>query len=97
MLLRAHSDAPYLSRPNSGSVAGGYQFQFLGNLNGPNAFNRPILTFSTLIPVIVASATEAEYAAVYANCILAYVARLKIWGILSPPPQSLQTTNAQLT
>ena len=69
MLLRAHSDASYLSRPNSGSVAGGYHY--LGNRQNNHAFNHPILTFSTLIPVIVASATEAEYALVYANCVLA--------------------------
>ena len=55
------------------SVAEGYQF--LGNINDPNSFNHPILAFSTLTPVIVAPATEAEYAAVCANCILAYVAR----------------------
>ena len=51
------------------------------------AFNHPVITFSTLAPVIAASATEAEYAAVYANCILAYDVRrtLKNMGYPQPP------------
>ncbi len=65
MLLLAHSDASYLSRPNSGSVAGG--FHFLGKIKDPTFFNAPIFCVSTLIPVIVAAVSEAEYAAVFGN------------------------------
>ena len=92
MLLRAHSDASFLSRPNSGSVAGGYQY--LGNRQNNHAFNHPILTFSTLIPVIVASATEAEYAAVYANCVLACDVRRTLANMGYPqPPTPILTDN----
>jgi hypothetical protein len=65
MLLLAHSDASYLSRPHSGSVAGG--FHFLGKVHDPTFFNAPIFCVSTLIPVIVAAVSEAEYAAVFGN------------------------------
>ena len=46
------------------------------------------MAFSTLISVIVASATEAEYAAVYANCTLACDVRrtLENTGYPQPPP-----------
>jgi hypothetical protein len=85
MLLLAHSDASYLSRTNSGSVAGG--FHFLGKENDPTFFNGPIFCVSTLIPVIVAAVSEAEYAAVFGNaqyacderCILASL------GYTQPP------------
>ena len=64
MLLRIHSDASYLSRPKSGSVADG--FHYLGDPD-PNSLNAPVLCHSTLIPVVVGAVSEAEYAAVYAN------------------------------
>ena len=64
MLLRIHSDASYLSRPKSGSVAGG--FHYLGNPDH-NSLNAPVLCHSTLIPVVVGAVSEAEYAAAYAN------------------------------
>ena len=64
MLLRIHSDGSYLSRPKSGSVAGG--FHFLGDAD-PTLLNAPVLCHSTLIPVVVGAVSEAEYAAVYAN------------------------------
>ena len=92
MLLCAHFDASCLSRPNSGSVTGGYHY--LGNRQNPTVFNHPILTFSTLIPVIVASATEAEYAAVYANCVLACDVRRTLANMGYPqPPTPILTDN----
>ena len=85
MLLLAHSDASYLSRANSGSVAGG--FHFLGKENGPTFFNAPIFCVSTLIPVIVAAVSEAEYAAVFGNAQYACDERsiLASLGYIQPP------------
>ena len=78
--------------PNSGSVAGGYHY--LGNRQNPTVLNHPILTFSTLIPAIVASATEAEYAAVYANCVLACDVRRTLANMGYPqPPTPILTDN----
>ena len=82
VLLRARSGVSYLSRPNSGSVAGG--FQFLGDINGPTTFNHPVITISTHTPVIVASGTEAEYAATYVNCILACDVRRALKNLGDP-------------
>ena len=93
MLLRTHSDASYLSRPNSGSVAGGYQF--LGNLHDTTTFNHPILTSSTLIPVIVAPITEAEYATVYASCILACDIRRTLANMGYPQPPTPILTDSE--
>ena len=64
MLLRIHSDASYLSRPKSGSSAGG--FHYLGTTN-PAFLNGSIFCHSTRIPVVCAAVSEAEYAAVFAN------------------------------
>jgi hypothetical protein len=64
MLLRVHSDASYLSRPNSGSTAGG--FHYLGSTD-PTFLNAPIFCHSTRIPVVCAAVSEAEYAAIFAN------------------------------
>ena len=64
MCLHGFSDASYLSRSYARSVAGGYLF--LGNYNRPTQINGPIHVFSTIIPCIVASAGEAEYAALFA-------------------------------
>jgi hypothetical protein len=63
MLLQRHSDASYLPLPNSGSKAGGYIT--LGD-HTPNFLNSPLHCMSTIIPVVVASAGEAELAALFA-------------------------------
>ena len=63
MVLHVQSDASYLSRPNARSVAGG--IFYMGQSNTPELINGSILTLSTLIPAVVASAAEAEYAALF--------------------------------
>jgi hypothetical protein len=63
-VLHGFSDASYLSRSHARSVAGAYLF--LGNFNKTTQINGPIHVFSTIIPCIVASAGEAEYAALFA-------------------------------
>ena len=71
MILHAAVDGSYLSRKNSGSVAGGCFF--LGPIpsasstepSPPYIPNAPLHKFSTRVPVVVASAAEVEYAAVF--------------------------------
>jgi hypothetical protein len=87
MLLLAHSDASYLSRTNSGSVAGG--FHFLGKENDPTFFNAPIFCVSTLIPVIVAAVSEAEYAAVFGNAQYACDERSILSSLGYPQPPTI--------
>jgi hypothetical protein len=64
MVLHAFADASYLCRSHSRSVAGA--IFFLGNHNDPTRINDSIHVFSSIIPCIVASAGEAEYAALFA-------------------------------
>lgn len=65
MRLIIQSDASYLSRPKARSVAGGVFY--LGNNNDPTHINGPCHAISTIIPVVVASVAEAEYAALFIN------------------------------
>ena len=62
MVLRVQSDASYLSRSHSRSVASG--LAYLVNADAPQSkINGSITSFSNIIDVVVASAAEAEYAA----------------------------------
>ena len=65
MVLYIQSDASYLSRSQARSVAGG--IHYLGNHNSPTHINGAVHVLSTIIPVVVASASEAEYAALFLN------------------------------
>ena len=88
MRLLIQSDASYLSRPKARSVAGG--IFYLGNNNQPTTINGPCLTLSTIIPVVVSSVAEAEYAAVFMN------AEEGVSDTLNLQPTFSVTTCAQL-
>lgn len=62
MQLEIQSDASYLSRPNSRSVAGSVFYLTPPDLTTTNS---PCHALSTIIPVVVASVAEAEYAALF--------------------------------
>ena len=63
MKLVCHSDGSYLSESEARSRAGG--ILFLGDCADNAAPNAPICYLSVIIPTVVASATEAEYAAAF--------------------------------
>jgi hypothetical protein len=63
MILEVHSDASYLSEPKARSRAGGH-FSFPSNTT---RLQSPFHVTSTIINHIVASATEAELAALFIN------------------------------
>ena len=65
MILHSQSDASYLTRSHARSVVGGYHF--LGDVNEPTRTNGAILAVCSIIPVVVGSAAEAEYAGVFVN------------------------------
>ncbi len=72
MILRIHSDASYLSRPNAGSVAGsfhylGSSYSFRPTLPDDSLINHPVSVHSTNIPVVVSFVAEAEYAALFTS------------------------------
>ena len=65
IVLHIQSDASYLSRRNARSVAGG--LYYLGNRGKPTAINNPLDVLCQIIDVIVSSAFETEYAALFLN------------------------------
>ena len=64
MILQADSDAAYLVCPEAKSRAGGYHF--LGDTRN-RTFNGPILVHAKVIKNVMASAAEAEVAALFMN------------------------------
>ena len=64
MVLKAHSDASYHSRPGAISIAGGWHY--LGNAND-DTINGTLHSISCRIPTVCGSVAEAEYAALYIN------------------------------
>ena len=64
MILKIKSDASYLSRPNSGSVAGG--FHYCGNRDDDTICG-VLFAMSSSIPTVCAAVSEAEYAALFMN------------------------------
>eukprot|EP00957_Ditylum_brightwellii_P151696 11552278-Ditylum_brightwellii.AAC.1 len=65
MMLVVHSDASYLSERNACSRAAGHFY--LANKNNEDFNNGAILTLSTIICHVVASALEAELTALFYN------------------------------
>ena len=63
MTLFIQVDASYLSRSNARSVAGG--ICYLSDTGQPNHINGAVHAVSSIIPSVVASAAEAEYAALF--------------------------------
>lgn len=64
MILYGMSDASYLSRSGSRSVAGG--FTYLGNRTSPTTIiNPPIVAISSILPTVAASVAEAEYGSAF--------------------------------
>jgi hypothetical protein len=64
MLLRVLSDVSFLSRPKSGSVAGG--LSYIGLSTDDDWVDHPISCHSTRTPVVCSFVAEAEYAGLYA-------------------------------
>ena len=63
MVLAAHSDASYLSKPQARSRAGGHFF--LSSDSAVPHNNGAVLNIAHLIKNVMSSATEAELAALY--------------------------------
>lgn len=63
MVLKCNVDGSYNSEPDARSRAGA--FIYCGRTNDPNFINGPIDCISTLIPTVVSSAAETEYASLF--------------------------------
>jgi hypothetical protein len=93
MKLFIRSDASYLPRPNAKSVAGGVHYLVSNNPSLPIR-NSPTHCFSSLIPVVVAAVSEAEYAAVFANGQVGSDERTVLSSLGCPqPPTDIFTDN----
>ena len=91
MILRIHSDGSHLSRPKSGSVAGGIHYM---GTSDPLFINAAIHVHSTLIPVVTAAVSETEYAGVFANGQIAVDERRALTSLGYPqPPTTIYCDN----
>jgi hypothetical protein len=99
MILHVHSDASYLSEPKSRSRAGG--IFFLSDrtskptpTSAPPPTNGAIHVNCNIMRVIVASATEAEFAALFFNAQDACMVRTSLAELGHPQPSTtIQTDN----
>ena len=91
MVLALHSDASYLSEPNSKSRAAGHFF--LGKKNDESFNNGAILTLSKIIKHVMTSASEAETAALFYNCKAAAPLRVTLMEMGHPQDRTLVTTD----
>ena len=99
MILNIHSDASYLSESRARSRTAGYFF--LGSTpldDKPIALNGNILVTSTILKYVVASASEAELAALFMNVKEGKVMRLALEELGHPqPPTPVHCDNKTAT
>jgi hypothetical protein len=87
MVLHIQSDASYLSRSKSRSVVGGHFY--LGNVDHPTHINGSIHCLSNTLDVIVSSASESEYGAVFVNAQLGVWFRIVLLALGYPQPKTI--------
>ena len=91
MILTVDSDAAYLVAPEARSRAAGYQY--LTNKKG-TLFNGPVLVIAKVIKNVMASAAEAELAALFMNGQEAVALRNCLEAMGYPqPPTPMKTDN----
>jgi hypothetical protein len=67
MILNIHSDDGYLNETEARSRAGGHFFMSSKPKGGQQQHNRALLTLSTILRMVVASAAEVEMGALFLN------------------------------
>jgi hypothetical protein len=93
MILAAHSDASFLTEPGSRSRAGAYIF--LSENDPVPRVNGPILSIAQIIKFVMASAAEAELAALYITARDMVPMRNTLAEMGWPQPKSpIQTDNS---
>jgi hypothetical protein len=97
MLLACHSDASYLSETQARSRAGGYFY--LASHNDPDPIVKPngaIHILSSILRMVLASATEAEFAALFFNAQECCPIRHTLEALGHPQPPTPITTDNQV-
>jgi hypothetical protein len=103
MQLHVHSDASYLSEPQSRSRAGGYfclgDPNFQGGAFPPKSsqVNGAIAVVSKIIPTVCASVAEAEYAAMFINAQLAESIRQSLTDLGFPQLSTVITYDNEIS
>ena len=93
MILAAHSDASYLSKPKAQSRAGAHIFLSENVADPPN--NGAILTIAQIIRNVMSSASEAELAALYIAAKECVYIRFVLKEMGHPQPATrIQTDNS---
>eukprot|EP00957_Ditylum_brightwellii_P206597 15349148-Ditylum_brightwellii.AAC.1 len=92
MMLAEHSDTSYLSESKARSRAAGYLY--LAKQNNKDYNNKAVLTLSTIIQHVVASASEAELAELFYKPVEAAPLCITLEKLGHPqPPTPLITDN----
>ena len=91
MMLALHSDASYMSEPESKSRAAG--IFFLGKQNNESFNNGSIMALSKIIKHVMSSASEAETAAILYNCKEALPLRVSLEEMGHEQPKTPVTTD----
>ena len=86
MILAVHSDASYLSEAKARSRSGGHFYPT--NQNDEEFSNGAVLTLSSIIKHVLASASEAELAAMFYNSREAIPLRITLEEMGHPQPQT---------
>ena len=86
MILALHSDASFLTEPESKSRAAGHFY--LSNEKNYNLKNGAVLTLSKIIKHVMTSASEAEVAGLFYNCKAAIPMRIALEEMGHPQPKT---------
>ena len=65
MVLKLHSDSSYLNAIGARSRQGGHFF--IGNKSGPDILNGAILHLAAIMKMVLSSAAEVEFGALFHN------------------------------
>ena len=93
MVLALHSDALYLSEPNSKSRAAGHFY--LTKNSDLDYDNGDILTISKIIKHFMTSASEDKVAALFYNCKAAIPLRISLEEMGHPQPKTPVVTDSR--
>ena len=97
MILTVHSDASYLSESKARSRAGGYYY--LGSRNDPDPIIKPngaVHILSSIMRMVLASATESEFAALFYNAQECCPMRHTLQALGHPQPPTPITTDNEV-
>ena len=95
MILHIHTDASFLSEPEGKRRAGGYFFLSDFPKDPTKAMhNAPIHILCQILKNVLASASEAELAAMFENAQMGAIIRATLWDLgHEQPPTPLRTDN----